>query len=74
MFREQEVVRSAASRPKYPIYAMTGHVDAEAQEEFMAVGFSGCLGKPFTVDGLRQLLLLQDRSQWVYVTGVSTEY
>ncbi len=29
-----EVMREAALQAKYPVYAMTGHVDAEALEEF----------------------------------------
>ena len=29
-----DVVREAAVKPRYPIVAMTGHVDIEAQEEF----------------------------------------
>ncbi len=29
-----EVMRDLTSRPPYPIYAMTGHVDADAQADF----------------------------------------
>jgi CheY-like chemotaxis protein len=29
-----DVMRQAQSPPPYPVIAMTGHVDAEAQEEF----------------------------------------
>jgi FixJ family two-component response regulator len=29
-----EVMRLASPKPPYPVVAMTGHVDAEAQEEF----------------------------------------
>ncbi len=37
--------------------SQTGHVDAEAQEQFKETGFSACLGKPFSMDGLKQALL-----------------
>ena len=32
-----DVVRDVANRPPYPIVAMTGHVDVEAQDEFRCV-------------------------------------
>ena len=34
-----------------------------------AVGFSGCLGKPFTVDGLRRVLLTTDPKGWLSITA-----
>ena len=32
-----DVVKEATVRPRYPIVAMTGHVDIEAQDEFRCV-------------------------------------
>ena len=32
-----DVMRCAAQAPPYPVVAMTGHVDADAQEEFKYV-------------------------------------
>ncbi len=32
-----EVMKDALPRPQYPIYAMTGHVDTEALDDFRSV-------------------------------------
>ena len=59
-----EAVRDAAGLPPYPIIAMTGHVDTEAQNDFKAAGFRGCLGKPFTSAALKQALLIRNTPEW----------
>jgi CheY-like chemotaxis protein len=51
-----EVVEGRAPLLSFPVVAMTGHVDAEAQEQFREVGFRGCLGKPFSAESLKLAL------------------
>ena len=37
-----EALQEARVKPTYPVYAMTGHVDTEAQEEFRYAFWLGC--------------------------------
>lgn len=63
-----EVVRRAVPHPRYPIVAMTGHVDVESQEQFRLAGFQGCLCKPFDARSLGRVLqdvAAQDPAEWV---------
>ena len=66
-----EVLRDYGRKPEYPVVALTGHVDVEAQEQFRACGFDGVLGKPFSVTGLQATLTmaLHGNTPWFSITS-----